>query len=52
MNDNTYYIASTADILSRSGITNYVKTDACVDYTIINNNLRRALIREVNEDLQ
>ena len=50
--DDTYYIASTKDILIRTGITEYEKTEPCVDYTIVNNNMRQSLIRDVIEDLQ
>jgi glutamine phosphoribosylpyrophosphate amidotransferase len=50
--ENTFFIASTKDILLRSGIAECEKTEPCVDYTIINNKMRKSLIREVIEDLQ
>jgi glutamine phosphoribosylpyrophosphate amidotransferase len=48
----TFFIASTKDILRRSGILNCEKADACVDYTIIKNKMRKSSIRDVIEDLQ
>lgn len=50
--DDGYYIASTKDILKRSGITSYKKTEPCVDYKIYNNKLYLTSIRESSEDLQ
>ena len=51
-NNDDFYIASTKNILERTGITQYKKTDACTDYKIINNVLTVRKIRDVVEDLQ
>jgi glutamine phosphoribosylpyrophosphate amidotransferase len=50
--NDAYYIASTKDILQRSGITSYKKTEPCVDYAIYNSKLNHTPIRESQEDLQ
>jgi asparagine synthetase B (glutamine-hydrolysing) len=49
---DTYYIASTKNILVRSGYENITKCSCCVNYTIKNNKLTKYKIRDVNVDLQ
>tara|TARA_R110002110_G_scaffold360438_1_gene570172 strand:- start:2575 stop:3222 length:648 start_codon:yes stop_codon:yes gene_type:complete len=49
---NTYYIASTKNILIRSGYDNITKCDSCYNYTIKNNKLKKYKIRNTFEDLQ
>ena len=49
---DTYYIASTKNILVRSGYENITKCDSCYNYTIKNNKLKKYKIRDTLEDLQ
>ena len=49
---DTYYIASTKNILMRSGYENITKCDSCYNYTIKNNKLKKYKIRDTLEDLQ
>ena len=49
---DTYYIASTKNILVRSDYENITKCDSCYNYTIKNNKLKKYKIRDTLEDLQ
>ena len=49
---NTYYIASTKDILARSNIKNIIKTQCCIDYKLSKNGLNEVMIRKSKGDLQ
>ena len=51
-NATTTIIASTFDILKRSGLTNIIKTKPCVDYMLKDNKITENIIRESLEDLQ
>ena len=51
-NNTTTIIASTYDILKRSGFENITKTLPCVDYKLKDNIITNKLIREPLEDLQ
>ena len=51
-NDEFIIIASTKDILKRSGFKDFNKTDSCINYKVINNKIIKQKIRESNEDLQ
>ncbi len=50
--EDNYYIASTKNILERSGFKNQIKTVACYDYEISKNSFTKNRIREYNLDLQ
>lgn len=50
--EDTYYIASTKNILVRSGYDNITKCESCYNYTIKNNKLKKYKIRDTLEDLQ
>jgi len=49
---DTFYIASTKNILERSGIENINKCLSCYNYTIYKNQLTKYKIRNSKEDLQ
>jgi asparagine synthetase B (glutamine-hydrolysing) len=49
---DTYYIASTKDILIRSNLDNIYKCKSCYNYTIYHNKISKYKIRETLEDLQ
>lgn len=50
--DDSYYIASTKNILERTGIEKQEKTVACYDYELSSINFKKSKIREYSIDLQ
>lgn len=51
-NDEYTVIASTKDILKRSGFKSFEKTISCFNYNILNNKITKNKIKDSNEDLQ
>jgi hypothetical protein len=49
--DNGIFVASTKNILERSGFEHILKTDSCIEYKI-DGKFSKSSIRESNQDLQ